>query len=76
MRESHSATVGRSPIGEDEKMSMEERIRFLLRVACRAEGEGNERAARLFRRMADEARPLEAGVSVATLHPAPGGWSE
>ena len=41
-------------------MSMDERIRFLLRAASRAEGEGDERAARIFRRMAEDARPLEA----------------
>ena len=57
-------------------MTMEERIRFLYRIACRAEGEGDERSARLFRRMADEARPLEVdGVSV-TWTPALGGCSE
>ncbi|HZD03836.1 MAG TPA: hypothetical protein VE173_02930 [Longimicrobiales bacterium] len=48
-------------------MSMDERIRFLLRIARRAEGEGNSRAAHLFRRMADEARPLE--VQVRALGP-------
>jgi hypothetical protein len=42
-------------------MTMEERIRFLLRIASRAEGEGNDRAASAFRRMAEEARPLDAG---------------
>lgn len=40
-------------------MSMDERIRFLLRAASRAEGEGDQRAARIFRRMAEEARPLD-----------------
>jgi len=40
-------------------MSMDERIRFLLRAASRAEGDGDERAARIFRRMAEEARPLD-----------------
>jgi len=39
-------------------MSMDERIRFLLRAATRAECEGDERIARIFRRMAEEARPL------------------
>jgi len=39
-------------------MSIEERIRFLLRTACRAEGEGNAKVADLFRRMADEALPV------------------
>jgi len=39
-------------------MSMDERIRFLLRAATRAEVEGDERIARIFRRMAEEARPL------------------
>jgi hypothetical protein len=40
-------------------MTMDERIRFLLRAATRAEDEGNERVARNFRRMAEEARPIE-----------------
>jgi hypothetical protein len=40
-------------------MTMDERIRFLLRAATRAEGEGNERVARNFRRMAEEARPVD-----------------
>lgn len=40
-------------------MTMEERIRFLHRIASREEVEGNERTARLFRRMADEARPTD-----------------
>jgi hypothetical protein len=40
---------------------MDERIRFLLRAATRAEGEGDQRIARIFRRMAEEARPLDVG---------------
>jgi hypothetical protein len=40
-------------------MTMDERIRFLLRAATRAEGEGNERVARNFRRMAEDARPVD-----------------
>jgi hypothetical protein len=39
-------------------MATEERIRHLLRVADRAEGEGDRRAARLFRRMAQDALPV------------------
>ena len=39
-------------------MSVDQRIRFLLRTALRAEGEGDLRVAELFRRMADELRPL------------------
>ncbi len=47
-------------------MSVDERIRFLLRTALRAEGEGDPRVAELFRRMADELRPVgRALVSVA-----------
>ena len=40
-------------------MSMDERIQFLLRAASRAEWEGDQRAARIFRRMAEEARPWD-----------------
>lgn len=43
-------------------MSVEERIRYLLRAALRAEGEGNSRVARSLRRMAEEARPTVGGA--------------
>ena len=56
-------------------MSGEERIRFLLKIASRVEGEGNDRAATLFRRMAREARPLEPDTLLPSLGPAfPGGY--
>jgi hypothetical protein len=48
-------------------MSREERIRFLMRIARRVEGEGDERAAELFRRMADDARPLELDTLVPSF---------
>jgi len=41
-------------------MTMEERIGYLLRAASRAEDEGDPRVALALRRMAEEARPLEA----------------
>lgn len=50
-------------------MTADERIRFLMRAASRAEGEGNERIARLFRRMAEEARPLEVHAMLKPLRP-------
>ena len=40
-------------------MKSEERIRFLLRAASRAEGDGNLRVANVLRRMARDVRPLE-----------------
>ena len=40
-------------------MSMDDRIQYLLRAARRAEGEGDARVARLFRRMAEDAQPAE-----------------
>ena len=40
-------------------MSVEERVRYLLRAATRAETEGDEFVARIFRRMAEEAVPLQ-----------------
>lgn len=46
-------------------MSMDERIRFLLRAANRAEGDGDTRVARLYRRMAEEARPVRVGDGFA-----------
>ena len=42
-------------------MSVEERIRHLLRVANRVEGEGDSRGAELLRQMAEEALPVERG---------------
>ena len=50
-------------------MSVNERIRYLLRVAARAEGMGDARIARIFRRMAEEARPLDGVRFVPVLHP-------
>ena len=40
-------------------MNVEERIRFLLRTAIRAEGTGEVRIADLFRRMAEDMRTGE-----------------
>ena len=49
-------------------MSVDERIRFLLRTALRAEGEGDLRITGLFRRMAEELCPTgPALVSEADL---------
>ncbi len=39
-------------------MSVDERIGYLLRAACRADGEGNARMADVLRRMAREALPV------------------
>lgn len=57
-------------------MSVEERIRYLLRAAMRAEQEGAERTARALRRMAEEARPLEVSVTVPLVHPEMGCCTE
>ncbi len=46
-------------------MKWDERIWLLLRVAARAEGDGDHRLARLFRRVAEDARPLDAGAILA-----------
>ncbi len=47
-------------------MSMEQRIRYLLGAALRADEEGDARTARILRRMAQEAQPLvSAGVAPA-----------
>ena len=48
-------------------MTMDERIRFLLRAATRAEGEGDERVARNFRRMAEDARPVDGDGALWAL---------
>lgn len=47
-------------------MGMEERVRFLLRAARRAENEGDERIAHAFRRMAEESRPLKLETLATT----------
>lgn len=44
-------------------MNVEERIRYLLRAALRAEGEGDRRVARVLRRMAEEALPAAASLA-------------
>ena len=43
-------------------MNVEERIRFLFRTAIRAEGEGDQRIASLFRRMAEDMRTGEGAL--------------
>ena len=48
-------------------MNVEERVRYLLRAATRAEGEGNLQIAHNFRRMAEEVRPLDCNGIVAAL---------
>lgn len=53
-------------------MGVEERIRFLLEVAKRAEGDGEIRVARAFRRRAEEARPWDLRRLVPA-HPPPAG---
>lgn len=50
-------------------MSIEERIRFLMQAAVRAEQEGSDRVARSLRRMAEQARPLEADPAPALPDP-------
>ena len=47
-------------------MRWDERIWLLLRAASRAEGDGDQKIARLFRRMAEDARPLNVSVSLQT----------
>lgn len=56
-------------------MNVEERIRFLLRTALRAEGEGDLKIARLFRRMAEDLRPMERAL-VPVGRPAHRGWRD
>jgi len=48
-------------------MNLEERLGFLLRTAIRAEGDGDLRIARLFRRMAEDMRPIEHASPPAGL---------
>ncbi len=52
-------------------MTIEERIRYLLHAAGRAEQEGAERVARSLRRMAEEARPLEVPSPLSGGAPTP-----
>lgn len=53
-------------------MTIDERIRYLLRAAARAEEEGNVRLAELFRRMADDARTAEPAPPPSPLPPSMG----
>ncbi|MBT3959138.1 MAG: hypothetical protein HOB12_12375 [Gemmatimonadales bacterium] len=59
--------LGRAGASDREGMMMnvEERIRFLLGTAVRAEGKGDFRIAQLFRRMAEDMRPMEHALSAA-----------
>ena len=50
---------GRGSMGMVMMMNVEERIRFLLRTAVRAEGAGDLRIAELFKRMAEDLRTGE-----------------
>ena len=43
-------------------MRWDERIWLLLRAASRAEGDGDQKIARLFRRMAEDALPLNVSA--------------
>ncbi len=54
-------------------MRTEERVRFLLRAAGRAEGEGNFRAANVLRRMARDVRPLNSSSALWSLDRGRGG---
>ena len=56
-------------------MNVEERIRFLLRTAIRAEGAGDLRIARLFRRMAEDLRTGE-GAFLPVDGPVLGAFAE
>ena len=49
-------------VGMTTMTTVEERIRFLLRTAIRVEGEGDQRIANLFRRMAEELRTGEGAL--------------
>lgn len=51
-------------------MTWEERIRYLLRAALRAEGEGDREVAATLRRMAREAVPVEVSPR-STIRNAP-----
>lgn len=53
-------------------MSVDEKVRILLRAAARAEGVGNDRVARIFRRRAEEARPMDVSGPTAEVWPACG----
>ena len=45
-------------------MKVDERVRFLLRTAIRAEGQGDLRIADLFRRMAEDMRTGESALAL------------
>lgn len=51
-------------------MSVDEKVRMLLRAAARAEGEGDVRVARIFRRRAEDARPMGGNDLAPEMWPA------
>lgn len=57
-------------------MGVEDRIRYLMKAALRAEAEGDDRVARTLRRMAEEALPVVPQIEVARLHPTLGCCTE
>ncbi len=56
-------------------MNVDERIRFLLRTAIRAGGEGDLRVAELFKRMAEDMRTCE-GTSLPESGPVLAAFAE
>ena len=53
---------GWKQVGMTTMMNVDERIRFLLRTAIRAEGAGDCKIATLFRRMAEDMRTGEGAL--------------
>ncbi len=53
---------GSKQLGMTTMMNVDERIRFLLRTAIRAEGAGDRKIATLFRRMAEDMRTGEGAL--------------
>ena len=62
-------------VGMKMMMNVDERIRFLLRTALRAEGDGDLRIATIFRRMAEDMRPRERAL-VPVAIPSYGSYAE
>ena len=48
-------------------MTWDQRVKYLLRAASRAEGEGDSRVAELFRRMAADAEPPESRITLPRM---------
>jgi len=67
-----AAAEGSAPSGRKMTMSVEDRVKFLLRAARRVEAEGDGRVADLFRKMAGEVIQVASPLPGLVVGPSDG----